>query len=307
MTLPSRPNLLAVGRIVAALVLIVGCGAGAGTPSPFSPGSVLTTAQLKYALIDRLGRPWFCDPDQYPVARVDPRELAAQHLAEIQADTQTFQLILAHVGIPASASFGPNEQVAIYSEWKALNAITLDGAGDGRLRFDYRAMPAEGEQVGTRSAGTIDPDGAITIDQQAPIGPPPCPICLARGTRIATPTGDVAAEDIRIGMQVWSRDTSGRPIVATVLDIGRTPVPTNHRVVRLVLANGRVVRASPGHPLADGRQLGRIRKGDLVDGVRVVSAELERYDGAATYDLLPSGPTGIYLADGVALGSTLRR
>ena len=37
---------------------------------------------------------------------------------------------------------------------------------------------------------------------------------------------------------------------------------------------------------------------------RVVSADLVPYAGT-TYDLLPSGPTGTYVADGVLLGSTL--
>jgi hypothetical protein len=42
-----------------------------------------------------------------------------------------------------------------------------------------------------------------------------------------------------------------------------------------------------------------------VDGARVVSAMLERYDGGVTFDLLPTGPTAVYFADGVPLGSTL--
>jgi hypothetical protein len=36
-----------------------------------------------------------------------------------------------------------------------------------------------------------------------------------------------------------------------------------------------------------------------------VSATLEPYDGGFTFDLLPDGPTGVYIADGVQLGSTL--
>jgi hypothetical protein len=30
------------------------------------------------------------------------------------------------------------------------------------------------------------------------------------------------------------------------------------------------------------------------------------YDGARTFDLVVSGPTGIYLVDGIPMGSTLR-
>ena len=100
-------------------------------------------------------------------------------------------------------------------------------------------------------------------------------------------------------------DSAGERFVATVLRVGRTPVPATHEVVRLILADGRVVRASPRHPLPDGRLLGDLRAGDDVDGALVTSAGLEPYDGGFTFDLLPSGPTGIYIADGVPLGSTL--
>ncbi len=82
-------------------------------------------------------------------------------------------------------------------------------------------------------------------------------------------------------------------------------MPATHQVVRLALEDGRIVRASPGHPLVDGRKLGDIRAGDVVDGATVVSATLERYDGGSTFDLLTDAPTQAYFADGIPLGSTL--
>jgi len=45
--------------------------------------------------------------------------------------------------------------------------------------------------------------------------------------------------------------------------------------------------------------------GDRVDGATVVAATTVRLTDGGTYDLLPSGPTGTYWADGVLLGSTL--
>jgi len=65
------------------------------------------------------------------------------------------------------------------------------------------------------------------------------------------------------------------------------------------------VTASAGHPTADGRKVGELRAGDRLDGARVVAAMMVHLDDGATYDLLPSGPTGTYWADGVLLGSTL--
>ena len=280
-------------------------GSSPGLSPGSSPGPALSQAALRIRLVDQLGPLWYCDPDFYPVARADEAAIAMQRFGEVQADKESFEAILGHVGIGAGAAFTPAQKLAIYQAWKQLLAINLDPAGDGAYRFDYINMPAAGATEGRRTTGTIDPHGTIAIEQQAAAGEPPCPICLARGTRIATPDGEVAIEDIRVGMRVWSMDQAGNRIVATVARTGQTPVPATHEVVRLILDDGRVVRASPGHPLADGRKLGAIRAGDRVDGATVVSATLERYDGGFTFDLRPDGPTGVYFADGVPLGSTI--
>jgi hypothetical protein len=71
------------------------------------------------------------------------------------------------------------------------------------------------------------------------------------------------------------------------------------------LAEGRAHVASPGHPTADGRLLGSIASGDVIDGSRVVAADRVPYGYGATFDLLPAGPTATYWADGVLLRSTL--
>jgi hypothetical protein len=71
-----------------------------------------------------------------------------------------------------------------------------------------------------------------------------------------------------------------------------------------VLSDGRTVEASPGHPTADGRHVGELVPGDLLDGSRVRAVERVSYIGD-TWDLLPAGPSGAYWADDVLLGSTL--
>src|SRR4029079_8701472 len=133
-------------------------------------------------------------------------------------------------------------------------------------RFDYIAQPVGGASEGTRTAGLIDEHGAITIEQQAPSGQPPCPICLARGTRIDTPNGAVAVERLRIGDPVWTVDAAGRRVAGIVIALGSTTAPPNHHVVALRLADGRELTASPGHPLPDGRLLGDLRVGGIVHG-----------------------------------------
>jgi hypothetical protein len=144
------------------------------------------------------------------------------------------------------------------------------------------------------------------VTSRTPSGQPPCPICLARGSRIAIPGGDVAVEDLKIGDLVWTTDATGARVVAPLVETGTTPVPSTHRVVHLVLADGRMVNVSPGHPTADGREVGDLAPGDLYDGAIVTNAELVPYAGGATFDVLPAGATGMYWANGVLLGSTLR-
>jgi hypothetical protein len=271
-------------------------------PQPSTPS--LDRADLRYALIDSLGRPLFCDPDFYPLARDDEAVLADRHLPAIRADAPTYAAIAAHLGIDPSTTPTASQVLSIYREWKTLRALVLSGA-DGRFGFDYIAAEASSGDSGSHVVGTIDAAGSVAVASREPSGPPPCPICLARGTRIATPDGERPVQDLRPGMAIWTTDANRTRVVGRVLAVGSTPVPATHQVVHLVLSDGRTVDASPGHRLPDGRRLGDVRPGDLVDGASVVSAALEAYDGGATFDLLPSGPTGTYWANGIPLASTL--
>jgi hypothetical protein len=80
-----------------------------------------------------------------------------------------------------------------------------------------------------------------------------------------------------------------------------------HRVVRLQLQNGRVLRISPGHPTADGIDIATLRPGDEIGGQTVASIALIPYEEPATYDILPLSDSGAYFAAGMPLGSTLSR
>lgn len=286
--------------LIVVAVLMAACASAA--PSP-TPGPALSDVALKYRLLDEFGALAYCDPDEYPVGR---DELAAmrERWPELEADAPTLAAIAARLGLDPADLEDDDARLAIYRQWKLLNAIVLDGP---ERSFDllFRLDPNTGS--GTRVTGTIAGDGRITVTGQQAGQPQMCPICLAAATRIATPDGDVAVEDVREGMTVWSVDPRGRRVAAVVVRVGRTPVPAWHEVVRLELADGRVVRASPGHPLVDGRLLGSLGPGDPVDGSVVVAADRERYAGGFTYDLRTSSESGAYLADGIVLGSTLPR
>jgi hypothetical protein len=291
--------------LAAILVLgVAGC-VGGSTPSP-TPGPALSAAELRLSLIDQLGPRWYCDPDEYPVAHGTEQQRAIERWPEVQAENDLMRAIAARLGIDVDKPVTDAEKVAIYHQWKVAVSIPLDDTGTGRYRFDYTAQPVGGGTEGTRTAGTIDLHGVIAVEQRTAAGEPPCPICLAVGTPIETPDGPVAVDRLRLGDRVWTLDAAGRRVAGTVIALGSTPAPLGHHVVRLVLADGRSVLASPGHPLADGRPLGDLRPGDLVDGSRVIAADPIPYGGDDTYDLVVSGPTGIYLAGGIPLGTTLR-
>ncbi len=300
-----RRQLLLIGL----LVLVAACsGAGvAASPSTTpTPGPSLTLAGLKLALVHRLGPLWYCDPDFYPLQRGEEIDSALKRWGEVTADAEALAVIAADLGLGQNAAFTDAQKLAVYHTWKILNAIGLDPAGAAGYRFDYLAGPAAGAAGGTRSAGTISAAGVITVTQQASAGQPMCPICLARGTVIETPSGGRAVDTLRIGDPVWTLDPAGRRVAGTVIALGSTPAPTGHHVVWLVLADGRSVTASPGHPLADGRLIGELAPGDPVAGSLVIRADLVPYAGDATFDIVVSGGTGTYLVDGIALGSTLQ-
>lgn len=134
-----------------------------------------------------------------------------------------------------------------------------------------------------------------------------CPRCLRRGTKIATPTGDVAVERLHVGDPIFTVDAAGRRFATTVRLTSFTPAPRDHRMVRIRLADGRVLVASPGHPTIDGAGLGTLATGAVLDRAKVVSVETLDLDDDRTFDVLPEGGTGDYWADGVVLGSTLSR
>jgi hypothetical protein len=132
-----------------------------------------------------------------------------------------------------------------------------------------------------------------------------CPVCLAENTLIDTPLGRFPVEQLQEGMPVWTTDALGNKTTATIIKTSKTPVPPTHQMVHIVVEDGREILVSPGHPIGDGRFFGNLSIGDILDGSHITIAEKISYDKGYTYDILPSGETGFYFANGILIDSTL--
>jgi hypothetical protein len=129
--------------------------------------------------------------------------------------------------------------------------------------------------------------------------------CLPESARIATPEGEVPVTRLAVGDPIWTTDERGARIAGRVARVGSVERRGPHAIVEVTLADGRVVRASAGHPDATGRRFGDLAAGDLLDGSTVRAIRMVGYEGERTWDVRPDGATGAYWADGVLVGSTL--
>jgi hypothetical protein len=298
----ARARIASLGGLTALALSIAGCTALPGVfPTPTAPSPVpLNLPELRSLLLDVFGEVFFCDPDFYPVATGDEAELALERFPAIAADSQEFPVLLRRLGIEAVPPFSPEEQLGIYREHKKLAAVALETEGN-RYRFTMRVT--DGQTIEALE-GTIDRFGRIGLESRQPSSDM-CPICLVAGTRISTPGGPVAVELLRVGDLVWSLDGEGRTVAVPVVRTGSSPVPPDHMVIRLRLEDGRLLFASPGHPLADGSSLLTLHIGSWIGGSVVEEVGLGPYASAFTYDILPGSETGWYWAEGILLGSTL--
>lgn len=155
------------------------------------------------------------------------------------------------------------------------------------------------------------------VDTEAVRNPPPRVNTLATSAPLAspipnstqpaidTPRGAVPVQNLRKGMLVWTATRSGKRELAVILQTVRRPVPSGVLVVHLVLDNGRELFVSAGHQTIDGRRIGDLVPGDILDGARVRTVREELFTEDATYHILPAGETGAYWANGILLGGTL--
>ena len=96
------------------------------------------------------------------------------------------------------------------------------------------------------SAGCSDPEG-------------PRIACVAEGTRIASPAGEVRVESLRVGDHVWSVDpASGERVDAQVIAVRSARKPC----LELRASDGRVLRATAEHPIYDAESRAYVPLGE---------------------------------------------
>lgn len=267
------------------------------TPTP-SPSVTLLPIELKYRLEGKFGKATFCGP---PVIYSGYDDELLKQFPTVSANTQEFTIILQHLNIANDGSWTDQEKLAIVNEHNRLSVISLE-LSNSNYRFTIRSRSQDkGEFV---YEGTITKRGLITTTKQEAYlyG---CPICLAGNTLIDTPSGLVAVKDLQVGMPIWTTDKSGNRVSGIIIKTSRVQVLPTHQMVHLVLSDGRELFVSHGHPTINGRTIGDLEPGDLYDDVSVINTERVSYSDGATYDVLPSGETGFYWANGILLDSTL--
>jgi hypothetical protein len=129
--------------------------------------------------------------------------------------------------------------------------------------------------------------------------------CLPGSSKILITTGSVSVRSLKIGDYVWSVNSKGKKVKSVIVKKTKRPTAKNHKMVHIILKDGRELFVSPGHPTIDYKQIGSLVKGDKFDGSVVEFIKTIPYKGKYTYDILPYGDTGGYWANDILIGSTL--
>jgi len=197
-----------------------------------------------------------------------------------------------------------------------------DGASVGRTGPNCEFAPCPTKQISPTETPRPTPDkngdcpagfynygvplGCVTKDVIENCKHNPCPICLSSSTMISTPNGNINVKSIKPGMIVWTMNAEYQKVAAPVIKTTSTVVPSTHKMIHLVLKDGRELFVSPGHISITGQPAGELRVGEAYDHSIITGNELVPYNDTRTYDLLPAGDTGFYWANDILVGSTLK-
>src|SRR4029077_7307200 len=133
-------------------------------------------------------------------------------------DPELYSAIVAHEHLP-SGELNEADKLTLYQAFKRLRALILTQNGDS-YTFAIHVQSQSAQTAVELVSGSVRVDGVITVTSRQPSGRPPCPICLAAATLIATPGGEVRVTDIKAGMIVWTAAVDGTRFAAPVVEVG---------------------------------------------------------------------------------------
>ena len=284
------------------VILLSGCKSHTSTTTTSTLPATYSQYQLEYRLFAKYPNIFWCDPDFYPMAtKGQEQQNAIDQFPAIKSNQAKFSAILAQLNLSDKSDYTDNEKLLIYREHKKLTQAVQMTAANGGYNFDLRVAEGQGQRI----QGTIITTGKITVTNTE-TSFNTCPICLVKGTLIDTPQGQIPVEQLSKGMIIWTRDDTGNRVAKQIVATASTIVPASFQVIRIELSDGRTVTASPGHPTAEGRAIADYQVGDELDGARIETIDYVTFQDGMTYDILPDGITGLYWANGILLGSTLK-
>jgi len=276
-------------------------------PSPASPSPTPAGADqewtLRYRLLDHYPNFAYCDPDYYPIARVGGEQAKADDWWPRNNTTPEARAILAHNHY--SEPLDAEQRLTAYRDHKRLTIVQMTRTTGG-YEFTLSISTLDKGLPDATVNGTVSDAGTVSERSRTP-RPGGCPICLESVTAIATPNGAIEVSRIQPGDQVYSVDASGRRVTVSVARVARRETPGPHLMLRLALADGRVLVAAGAHPAADGRPLRDLLSGERYDASPILSTDYVESSAPTTFDILPAGASGEYWANGILVGSTLAR
>lgn len=131
--------------------------------------------------------------------------------------------------------------------------------------------------------------------------------CLPAETTISTPNGPVPVSVLRVGDEILTQTLAGEVEIQPIMQVNKVPVRPDHKILKIGLEDGRVLRLTPEHPATNGEPLNKWQIGEELDGSKIIHREIAHFTGSETWDILPAGETGIYQAGGIWIGSTLKQ
>src|SRR5260370_22937838 len=108
-------------KLALALMMLGAVACASAAPAPVG-GSPLSVPQLKFAVMAAVGKPVYCDPDFYPIARIGGEQANAISMyPQIKADAGTYAAVLAHQHLP-SRDLTHAQKLTLYPASKLLRA-----------------------------------------------------------------------------------------------------------------------------------------------------------------------------------------